>query len=989
MPDENKTRVSKLSVLTGWWVFSWALKNISSDIKSNTTELSRLYEAGVGKEDTTRSSDLSQIKDPQERFEVVASAEGCSAEALYSIARNALISCYLSWLVALVCVVEISRELVLGGSWLSQATAVILGVPCFCLSVCKAIQQGLYYYQVTHRSLIDLKSYLRMSGRWIPSERGLKGLKVSAVALLMLTSFGHAMAADSTSSVFGSVFTDPTTTDLWARSLSYIFPHIGPLSSFSSTANAAGLTGLSSAMTIMLDLLMGCGMAMLVWQIIKGMVATAHEGKILGSKTHSVWAPLRILYGIGILAPSVNGFCMAQVLVIYLSVWSGQAASLIWYTYVDSLTSVSASLLNGYTNDTETAFDFATAEICYWTVSDLDSANGYGSSSELTTHPTGTQGEATTGISDKMVLSNSSGYTTIDSHYYNWDYGFCGHISGAFTDVSNDSNAQVYAFDKARLSATRSLQSSISSVAKTIAATATMTSSSTANLTASELTKDAAQVVQAVEKANSAYNEAMSEAATTLSTSLASSSNDDKSDLATNAKTYGWMTAGAYYMDISRLQTVAYNVDARKVKMTQGETYPGAAGPDWNKISNPKTGSIGFVYNQLTDLRKSLDESDYSSALTSKTVQTGVGSNEKDGGLSGLMSGIVRGITGALVGMTTGGTTASEPGTTGVLQGMVNFGHKILFLSESLFLLAMMSEFWASQSWWKKGLTVAAEAVTEGPVAAVGQSLLVSTMSNLGATALGYLMMLALGMMTIGIMYAYILPMVPFLMFTMFIMHNLVIVAEAVVATPLWAYSHIRSDGGEFADGKMAGGYNMLFNLFLRIPLGICGLIMSMGVFESASWMFDQLYIPAVQSAISDTWSGVMAIVTMTFIAGYVHFHLAVSSFGLMSAMPAKAAQWMGVSGDQRDESNDTMKVHGAAVNIVARGSAGKAGDALKMKKDAENAKAKAKGPTQGQGSVGDSGPPDGNQTPIPGIDDYGGDEDEDFENMGRRDPQD
>jgi len=897
---------------------------VAGDIASSTRNVKELYREATDASDGS-ATPVPLSDDPSVRFEEANAFYRRSPGDIERLRVMAYRKCYVSWFMALVCCGLTLMSLCgkqfpgLGPQTIAGGVAgLVLGLATVALSVAKALQNGLFFYQLTNRKLITFRQYMQDEKKeWMPSMRT-AGRTLAVAALLALgvsTTPAMADSSSSTSSVFSQVFTTPSTTDLWAKSLSYIFPHIGPLSNMGSTGNMAGLTGLSAAMSIFLSVLMAFGIAMLSWHVITGMVATAHEGKVLGGRAHTVWAPIRVLYGIGMLSPAVNGFCMAQVLALYLSVWSGQAASLIWYTYVDSMTSVSASLLNGYALNSDTAYTFARSELCYWTLSDLNTANGYGSSVVLPTHPTGTAGEATTGISDQMVLQGTSAYTSLDSHYYDWDYGFCGTLSGVFTDQSNSYNSQVAAFDESRLQAVRTMQSSISNAAQTMAALVTQTDSSGSNTTSSAFTSAVSTYVTAIAQANSDYNSAMSSAATTLSTSLASSTSSYQSNLASDAKTYGWMTAGSYYMDLSRLQTVAYNADNRSVRMVKDFNYMMAATDDWDQLENPKTGAIAYIDKALLAQEKATDESDFSSSLTSTSTQTGSSSNSNDSEVTNLVMGSMRKFIAGMVGMTSGSVT---PGTTGVLQGMVHFGHVALGIGEVIFVSAMFCMLWANSGIIGKTVEVAAAFASSGPAAGAGQTAMAMAIAKLGPIGIGILLGIAGALISVGVIYAYILPMIPFLMFSMFIMHNLIVVAEAVVATPLWAYVHIRSDGQDFADSKQTNGYNMLFNLFLRIPLGIFGLIMSIGLFEAGSWMFEQLYIPAVQSALSDTWSGLMAVITMVFIGCYVHFHLATMSFGVMTGLPTRAAGWIGM-GDNRSEESDAGKVHGAAVAIVAK----------------------------------------------------------------------
>src|SRR5690606_26180356 len=77
------------------------------------------------------------------------------------------------------------------------------------------------------------------------------------------------------------------------------------------------------------------------WQIITGLVASAKEGTVLGKQYHEVWAPIRVVFGFGMLAPIAGGLCAAQIVCLYLVVWGGNLANVVWAPYITSVTEAS------------------------------------------------------------------------------------------------------------------------------------------------------------------------------------------------------------------------------------------------------------------------------------------------------------------------------------------------------------------------------------------------------------------------------------------------------------------------------------------------------------------------------------------------------------------------------------------------------------------------------------------------------------------------
>src|SRR5690606_5049182 len=115
---------------------------------------------------------------------------------------------------------------------------------------------------------------------------------------------------------------------------------------------------------------------------------------------------------------------------------------------------------------------------------------------------------------------------------------------------------------------------------------------------------------------------------------------------------------------------------------------------------------------------------------------------------------------------------------------------------------------------------------------------LVSSVASLGG-------MLAMAVIAAGAVHAYILPMIPYVMMFFFVASMLLLVVEALVAAPLWAFFHVRMDGDDFVSDVQRPGYMIAFNLILRAPLAIFGLILSLLTFGAMQWFASVTFWPA------------------------------------------------------------------------------------------------------------------------------------------------
>ena len=72
------------------------------------------------------------------------------------------------------------------------------------------------------------------------------------------------------------------------------------------------------------------GLAFLSYILLSGVLKTAHEGEVLGRQWSSIWIPLRAATGFAMILPVAGGYCMAQVLVAWLTTLGIGVADGIW-----------------------------------------------------------------------------------------------------------------------------------------------------------------------------------------------------------------------------------------------------------------------------------------------------------------------------------------------------------------------------------------------------------------------------------------------------------------------------------------------------------------------------------------------------------------------------------------------------------------------------------------------------------------------------------
>ncbi|KAB1443565.1 DotA/TraY family protein [Pseudodesulfovibrio senegalensis] len=72
-----------------------------------------------------------------------------------------------------------------------------------------------------------------------------------------------------------------------------------------------------------------------VWIYTNGMIGTAHEGKPLGQRYHTLWVPVRVSFSLGMVAPVAKGFCLLQIAILWAVAFSIQCANWAWFVALD------------------------------------------------------------------------------------------------------------------------------------------------------------------------------------------------------------------------------------------------------------------------------------------------------------------------------------------------------------------------------------------------------------------------------------------------------------------------------------------------------------------------------------------------------------------------------------------------------------------------------------------------------------------------------
>lgn len=200
--------------------------------------------------------------------------------------------------------------------------------------------------------------------------------------------------------------------------------------------------------------------------------------------------------------------------------------------------------------------------------------------------------------------------------------------------------------------------------------------------------------------------------------------------------------------------------------------------------------------------------------------------------------------------------------------------------------------------------------------------------SGTGAAVTGVVASFAMMLVAVGVLLAYGIPMMPYILWTIAMVGYLTYVAQSVVVAPLWSIMHMTPDGGDVT-GKGGSGYPILMNLALRPVLMVTGMVMGIAIFRVSGWLVNETLLETLIS----TREGSLG-VPITPIIGIVIYALlmvviAYMSFSLTYELPRAALRWVGVDdtmdlGEREGQSQSIMFFSSTGRNLGAFKGAGR-----------------------------------------------------------------
>jgi conjugal transfer/type IV secretion protein DotA/TraY len=217
-----------------------------------------------------------------------------------------------------------------------------------------------------------------------------------------------------------------------------------------------------------------------------------------------------------------------------------------------------------------------------------------------------------------------------------------------------------------------------------------------------------------------------------------------------------------------------------------------------------------------------------------------------------------------------------------------------------------------------KAISILGGIFSNSPLGRMSNNPITDDVADLLGPAIFFVKMAIIIIFIVAVIHAYVLPLMPYILMTFFVMGMLVLVAEALVAAPIWAFFHVRLDGNDFIDQVQRPGYMIAFNLLLRPSLAVFGLILSFSIFGAVIWFVNETFSIAGKSLMLGQNGGVIATVVTMVILTYIHYQVAIRSFTLITQVPDRVTRWFGQGGENLGEQQDAERSNTALVGQIS-----------------------------------------------------------------------
>lgn len=674
---------------------------------------------------------------------------------------------------------------------------------------------------------------------------------------------------------------------------------------------------------------------LLFWAVLSIVVDTAKTGIVGGGRHNMVWAPIRIVFALGLLVPmGVNGFSSGQFIVMKFAEWGSNFGTRAWITYVQAVvldTTLVASV------DGQNPSSIVSQYVSMWLCKVAYNGQEWAATGNPITGPQyvlKTPGTGSLAFGKNMfAFTNAANGNLCGTVTYREGVSastavsvalgdFLGAAIKTFQDNVNtayreqfigptntpgtlDGPARDFACSFAALHSQLQPKNGVNPL---LASGECTTVTACGANPATGVYPDAGCIDTMVANFSTAVNGVLNTEAAILGNIVSNAT------FMTNLTAQGWPAMGGWYNFISTLNNVLQNQSQSVVTLTGGTilTYKGdsliANGTNeivkklddwWLKTPNMATSSSGVVASaalngQLVDLAAARDPVDATKVPTAATLTENLISNYKTAKGGNLFNMGLELIAGDRLSPFIFDVLDSRSLTTYPLAQLAKIGNTILAIGFSMMgMSGLMSGLLGASS---NGLNMAAIGLVMSPLTHI--------LGTLGTSVI-----------LAGMLLKFYVPILPFIRVAFAVLTWMISVFEAVVMVPIAALSHLTTEGEGLAGGAR-GAWILWLNVLLRPVLTVIGFVGALLVFNTFVVYFHVAFGHTVlYNALQDDGVGIFTMIVYTVIYVGIIYTAANSIFKMLDLIPNALMRWMGGAPDS------SFDDHAVAGGLISAGS--------------------------------------------------------------------
>lgn len=618
------------------------------------------------------------------------------------------------------------------------------------------------------------------------------------------------------------------------------------------------------------------------YQVIIGLLQTAHEGEVLGKRWSTFFAPLRVVIGTSFIVPiaAMGSLNLLQLtLTDVVGAGGSNFASMASKDGISKMLNTSGKSASFFTDNEDfggqkLAHNILQNEICF------------------ESHDNDPAKDTTLNIKQP----SSDGFTG-DGYTY-FDYGNCGSFSIPNTQDINTSSK--YTSDEDLKQATSTFVNARKQAVKTLIdgirnnkMARYMARSQVPGLEKNDDNTWPDNYMEAIQTLVGQYNTNIFDAANAFQNSV--EKNLKQATIDTVDK-YGWLALGPAYIMMS--QNKAQVLDIASVNFSYEQPQLAL----YNNISAYFSDKISNENNTLKRTQIVEDKMNEQWEEATKTSSTLTGADMSTIGKSNsgaIVDKILKVVSAKLASITYGDGNSDDP-----LGHEVVIGHRLLLAGEGLL-----------------GTTALAGTLAGASIAMIPTFI---GMVNM------FLAPLFLGLMGTAFMLI-VLPLLPFMYLEYSYVAYTMFYTEAMIVASLYAMLWVRMDGDDLMTEIQRAGFRLIVNLFFTPILTVLSFFATTILVKVLLNQFNALFPIAYTASQSGHYTGPLLMLFGLVLQGYMQYQITVRCLSFIVDCRTHAFLWLGINarsyneGDMGHKTTANALVAGNQITNESKGLAGKA----------------------------------------------------------------